>query len=344
MGSTKICDFAITVIQTDEDVIGVGEASGSASWSGETQEGMLAAINKVLAPALIGQDPFQVSTLADRMDELLWANPFAKAALEMALMDVIGKSLGVPVYTLLGGRRELLEIPLKFSIGAYEPAEAARRAELFASRDFQAVKVKVGLEVRSDIARVQAVRSAVGDKFRLAVDANGGWVEQEARAAIPQLERLGVNALEQPLPRWNIRGCARLRKCTSIPIILDESIFTRENATEAIRYEACDVISIYPGKNGGLWRSLEIAQVARSAGLECVIGSNLEGDIGSSAMLHVAASIPNLAAFVDHEIIGPLYHSRSFAVDPLKIERGRVVVPRGPGLGVELDFEQLQTS
>jgi len=198
----------------------------------------------------------------------------------MALLDAAARSLGVPVYQVLGGSRRAGRIPLKFSIGGFPPAEAARVAQHAIGLGLRAAKVKVGLGVESDIERVKAVRDAVGEGFPLGVDANGGWTESEAARAIPRLERLGVNVLEQPLRRGDFAGCARLRLRTAIPLMLDESVFTAQDALEAIRADACDLISVYPGKNGGMLRSLQIAQMAAAAGLECVIGSNLEWNLG----------------------------------------------------------------
>jgi L-alanine-DL-glutamate epimerase-like enolase superfamily enzyme len=146
-----------------------------------------------------------------------------------------------------------------------------------------------------------------------------------------------VNAIEQPLHRRDLRGSARLRKRTRIPIMLDEAVFTLDDALEAIYTEACDLISIYPGKNGGIARSMEIARAAKAAGLQCVIGSNLEWEIGSAAMLHLAVAIPNLADCVDHDIIGPIYHERRTGSPPIVIANGKAILPTGLGLGVELD-------
>lgn len=211
-----------------------------------------------------------------------------------------------------------------------------------ATQGLRAFKVKVGLGLETDIVRVQAVRSALGEKFPIAVDANGGWSEDEALAALPHLEALRINAIEQPLHRRDFLGSARLRKRSSIPIILDDSIFTPEDALAAIRYEACDLISIYPGKNGGMWRSLQVAQIAAAAGIECIIGSNLEWEVGSSAMLHLAVSIPNLSRSVGHDIIGPLYYEHQIAKEPIRIENGCAVLPKGNGLGVEVALTSIQ--
>jgi L-alanine-DL-glutamate epimerase-like enolase superfamily enzyme len=125
-----------------------------------------------------------------------------------------------------------------------------------------------------------------------------------------------------------------LRNQTSIPIMLDESIFTRQDALEAIRTDACDLISIYPGKNGGILRSLEIAQMAAAAGVQCTIGSNLEMDLGTAAMLHLAVATPDLAISVDHDIIGPLYYEQHSTGTPIRFQNGCAILPEGPGLGV----------
>ncbi|MDE0164295.1 MAG: hypothetical protein OXL36_04270 [Bryobacterales bacterium] len=337
LGAHRISRYVVVIVRDDEGHVGYGEATVMPMWSGETQEGALAAIDNVLAPVMIGRDAREITAAAEAMDKALIDNPFAKAAIEMALLDLVGKALGVPVTTLLGGARRSEAIPLKFSIGAFSPTHAANVAQSMAARGFRAVKVKVGLDIKTDIERVAAIRAAMGDNFLIGADANGGWNERQTVEALPHLERLGVNVLEQPLPRGEFRATARVRQRTSIPIMLDEGVFTARHAVEAVRTEACDVISIYPGKNGGILRSMQIAQIAEAAGLECVIGSNLEWDLGTAAMLHTACAIPNLSAAVNHDIIGPIYHERSIATTPIRYQDGCACLPKGPGLGTEVE-------
>jgi L-alanine-DL-glutamate epimerase-like enolase superfamily enzyme len=327
--------YVAVTIRTDEGISGFGEATVAPVWSGESQGSAMYAIRHLLSAALIGKDPLHIGALTDSMDRALIGNPFTKAGIEMALLDLAGKVLNVPTNILLGGARRSTAIPLKFSIGAFPPEDAARIARHAVELGLRSVKVKVGLDVRKDIERVEAVRAEVGRNFRVAVDANAGWTENDAVRAIPDLERLDVNAFEEPLRRGDFRGCARLRRRTSIPIMLDESIFTYENALEAIREDACDLISIYPGKNGGILRSLQIAHLSAAAGLECIIGSNLEMDLGTSAMLQLAVAIPRLATSVDHDIIGPLYYEKHFTKTPIRFADGCAILPEGPGLGIE---------
>ncbi|MCW5981039.1 MAG: hypothetical protein KIT09_23355 [Bryobacteraceae bacterium] len=340
-GEHRVSRYVIVAVRSEDGLTGFGEANVVPVWSGESQPGAAAAIRDILAPVLVGRDPLRASEATDAMERALIGNPFTKAAVEMALLDLAGKILGAPVHVLLGGARRPPRIPLKFSIGAFSPPDAVRVAETAAALGLRAVKVKVGTDVDQDLARVEAVRSAMGPQFRVGVDANAGWTESDALRALPRLERLGVNMIEQPLRRGDFAGCARLRSRTSIPLMLDESIFTPQDALEAIRANACDILSVYPGKNGGLRRSLEIAQMAAAAGLECVIGSNLEWEVGAAAMLHLAVAIPNLSRGVDHDIIGPLYHTRRAGTAPMAVENGCAVVPDGPGLGIAIDLEQL---
>ncbi len=339
-GAQPESHYIVVAVHSTSGHVGYGEATVVPGWSGESQDTAAHFVETLLAPLLIGADPTQVTAAADKMDKFLIGNPFTKCAVEMALLDLTGKLLGVPVVTLLGGARRAPEIALKFSIGAFTPPEAARVARHAKSIGLNAVKVKVGLDIAGDIARVAAVRDAVGSDFSVAVDGNGGWLESDCLIALPELEALQVNCLEQPLRRGDFRNCARLRERTNIPLMLDESVFTRQDAMEAIKAEACDIISIYPGKNGGLTRSLEIAQMAAVAGLRCTIGSNLEMDLGAAGQLHVAVAAPSLATAVHHDIIGPLYYDHRFCTTPLEFRNGSAVLPTGPGLGIDFLPEQ----
>jgi muconate cycloisomerase len=337
-GSQPKSRFALIEVKSDQGISGYGEASVVPVWSGESQESAIHAISNVLAPVIIGKDPRHISACLEAMGRALIGNPFTKAAVEMALFDLVGKALGVNATVLLGGARRPAKIPLKFSIGAFEPPRAAKVAATAVEKlGLRAVKVKVGLNIETDLKRVQEVRSAVGAEIPVAVDGNGGWTVADTLAVLPGLEKHAVSALEQPLRRGDFRGCAMIRQRTSIPLMLDESVFTVQDALEAIRQEACDLISIYPGKNGGLLRSMAIAELAASSGLMCVIGSNLEMDIGTAAMLTLAAATPALASSVQHDVIGPLYYEETMLKQPIQYESGCALAPlENSGLGIEL--------
>ncbi len=341
-GEYHTSDYVIVRVHTDEGIIGLGEATVSALWSGETSASGIAAIEGLIGPALVGEDPTRITSLRARIDFLLKLNPFTKAAVEMALWDIAGKAVNVPVHRLLGGKLRDT-IPTKMMIGAFDVPRARALAERFLEWGARCLKVKVGIDAAGDIARVAAVREAAGPDVPITIDANCGWDVPTARVALDRLRAQNLLVAEQPIAPGDVEAMARLRWSCGIPIMADESVFTLVDAWNVLRGGAADVISIYPGKNGGIAAAVEIAQVARAAGVACHVGSNLELGIGSAAMLHLAAAVPNIdSATYPADILGPHYHEADLLAEPLALLPEGARVPDGPGLGVMLDEDQLR--
>lgn len=333
--------YVIIRVHTDEGLIGLGEATAAPRWSGETSPGCVAAIDKLLGPALVGQSPLTITALCQRMDRCLKGNPFTKAAVEMALWDLAGKATGVPVYQLLGGKLRDT-VPIKMVVGAFEAPHAVRLAEQFLTWGVKCLKVKTGLDPEGDLARVKAVRDVAGAAVRLGIDSNCGWSVTAARQTLRKLRRYHLIFAEQPVAAGDPALLADVRRHTDVPIIADESVFTLADAWQLTRRRAVDVLSIYPGKHGGIAATLEIAHVARAAHMACCIGSNLELGIGTAAMLHVAVACPAIDSDTfPADLIGPLYHEADLITQPLALGPEVARAPHGPGLGVELDEEQL---
>jgi muconate cycloisomerase len=332
--------YVLVELRDSEGRIGLGEASVTSVWSGETQSGAMALISEAFAPQVIGADPFDVEWISRKMDQAAFGNPFAKAAVEMALFDLQGQALGIPVYQLLGGRdREAPAIRLKFVVGAVEPDLAAQRARRMVDQGWQAIKVKVGRhpEPQQDIDRLKAVREAVGPEVWLSVDANGGYTVAQAVWAARRFEKLGIALFEQPTRRGDHVSLAAVRRRCDIPIMADESVFSPLDALDVIRHQAADVLSLYPGKHGGIRATQQIAKLAEAAGVPCTIGSNLEREVATAAMAHVTVATANLQCErFPGDLIGPLYYERPLTAKPLDYERDRLHVPTGPGLGVRL--------
>jgi L-alanine-DL-glutamate epimerase-like enolase superfamily enzyme len=341
-GDHHTSDYVIVRVHTDAGLTGLGEATVSALWSGETSKSCVAAIDDLIGPALVGADPTRITAIRKRMDFLIKLNPFTKAAVEMALWDLAGKVLEVPVYQLLGGTvRDI--IPTKLMIGAFDIPHVRSLAEKFLGWGARCLKVKVGLDLPGDIARVQAVRDVAGPDVPITIDANCGWNVTTARIALDQLRRFNLLIAEQPIPPGDTEAMAALRVAGGPPIMADESVFTLGDAWGVLRAHAADVISVYPGKNGGITAAIEIAHVAESAGVPCHMGSNLELGIGSAAMLHVACAIKNIESETyPADILGPHYHESDLLAEPLALPFDGAPVPRGPGLGVELSEDQLR--
>jgi muconate cycloisomerase len=340
LGAHLVGQYVLVRLHDDEGRTGLGEASVTAVWSGETQAGVIALVKETLTPLLIGADPFDVEWLSRRMDAAVHANSFAKAAIEMALLDLQGQKLGVPVYKLLGGReRDGRSIRLKVVVGAVEPAEAAQRAQRMVQQGWRAIKVKVGRhgEPRPDVDRLRAVREAIGPDVWLSVDANGGYTPAQAVCAAAEFEKLGVALFEQPTRRGDHHAMAWVRRRSGIPLMADESVFTPADVLEVIRHDAADVLSIYPGKHGGIRATQHLAKLAEAAGIPCTIGSNLEREVATAAMAHVAVASANIQCErFPGDLIGPLYFQQPLTRAQLQYEVDRICVPEEPGLGIQV--------
>ncbi len=335
--------YVILKVHTDEGVVGIGEATVAPRWSGETSRGCVAIVEDLFEPALVGSDPTDIMAVCGKMDEVVKLNPFTKSAVEMALWDILGKIQDKPVYQLLGGRvRDL--IPVKMVIGAFDVTHALELAECFLGEGFTCLKVKVGLDVDGDVKRVKAVRDLAGPDIRIGVDANCGWRVEQAIEALRRLEPLDILFAEQPVGRDDPTQMAEVKQATFIPVMADESVFTPTEALAVVREGAADVISLYPGKNGAITASRRISQIARSAGVACHMGSNLELGVATAAMAHLAAADQTIdSETYPADILGPLYHDHDLLTESVSIGPNGACPPEGPGLGVSLDEDALNT-
>lgn len=341
-GEHAVSPYVLVKVHTDAGIVGLGEATISGLWSGETQAGTVAVIAEYLAPQLLGKDPRDITACRRAMDFIIKLNPFTKSAVEMALWDIAGKAAGLPVYQLLGGKvRDRVRI--KLVVWARDVAGSRAMAEGHLNLGVSCVKVKTGLDPVTDVARVKAVREVAGPDIPVTLDSNCGWTIQQAKWCLRQLEGANLLLAEQPIHAGDPAALAEVRASTHTPIMADESVFTLQDALLLAQYRAADILSIYPGKHGGIAATAEIIAVAKAAGLRCTIGSNLELGIGTAAMLHVAAAFPEVDtdAF-PADTIGPFYHDADLITQPLDLGPPYAVVPTGPGLGVELDEAQLK--
>lgn len=341
-GSHSVSPFLIVRIHTDEGLSGLGEVSCTPRWSGEDQVTAAHFIDTIFGPLLIGRDPRDIEALASLIGRSLAGNPFTKAAIEMALWDILGKAVALPVYRLLGGPvRE--SIPTKWSISGVEPDRAARIAKWASEQGFRTMKVKVGIDPEQDLARVRAVREAVGPEVRLGVDANGAWRPATAVSMIRRLCEYGIYFAEQPVPPGDPEWLASVCRQVEVPVIADESVYTVQDAISLARAGAADVLSIYIGKSAGIGPARVIATIAEASGLGCTIGSNLEMGIGSAAMLHLALASPSITADeYPCDLIGPMFYTDDLLEEPVMIRGGRATASQRPGLGVDLSEEKLR--
>jgi len=340
LGQHTVSRYLLVRLLTDAGIEGAGEATVSARWSGETVWGARALVDRVFAKHLVGCDPADVVEIDRRMDAACAHNWFAKSAIEMACWDIRGKAEGKPIYELLGGAVRPLAVCSRYSMGAYEPAHAAARATELVAAGFTTIKVKVGRDAAADVERVRAVRAAIGPKIALTIDANCGWDVDTAIRAIRKLADCHLALVEQPTPDGDYAALARVRRETDVPVMADDICFNLVHAQELVRNECCDVISVYPGKHGGIRKAREIIDFAAAHGVACSIGSNLELDVATAAMAHLVVASPNMQVEKHPgDMLGADYHEVRIARNPISIAGPITTITPRAGLGVEVDWQ-----
>jgi L-Ala-D/L-Glu epimerase / N-acetyl-D-glutamate racemase len=337
-GASPSATNVLVALTGEDGTVGHGEAAPMTAYSGETAEGVRHALEEFFFPLVIGLDPLDLESLHDRLDRRLQGHSFAKAALDFACYDLVGKTLGLPVYQLLGGRMRD-RIPLAWAVGLGTVDEMVEEAVRYAKAGFPTIKLKIGVEPQRDLEMLREVRRALGPGVPVRVDANQGYDFVTACRVLPKMEEQELQLIEQPIHRWNIDGMAELCRMLETPIMADESLYSLQDAGQLARRGAADIFNIKLLKPGGLWRSRQVAAVAEAFGIPCLVGSMPEMGVGTLAGVHFAASC-RVVTFPS-ELIGPLMFAGDvLAGNPLgDLERvpGWITVPEAPGLGVALE-------
>jgi muconate cycloisomerase len=275
------------------------------------------------------------------MDEAAKRNNAAKGAIDSALFDAVGKTLGVPAVQMLGGvMRET--VPVLWTLASGDPNQEIEEAEKkLAAHLHDTFKVKIGAQPpEADLARLRRLAGALESRASLIVDANQAWDEITALRCLPVLAELGVRLVEQPLPAWDLAGMARLRARSTVPLMADECVFSAHEMLDVARAGAADVVSLKLVKHGGLLATRKVAAVAEAAGIGLYGGCLLESSIGAAAHLQVFAGLRELAWGCEH--FGPQILTDDLVTEPLRFADFHIHLPTGPGLGVTLDPDKLR--
>jgi L-alanine-DL-glutamate epimerase-like enolase superfamily enzyme len=331
-GGTRLSASGLLVqIGTDEGLVGIGEAPGP------TLPTIRTIIESELAQFLLDQDPLRTEWLVHRMEEFArnWSGiaAYAIAGIELALLDLKGKALGVPVAELLGGVGRS-RVPVVGYLFIDEPEVNARKAAEFVEAGYTELKLKVGRDFAQDYETVAAIRDRVGSGVKLRIDANMNWSVPAAIKWIRALEPFDLQYVEQPVPDFDLDGLRQVRRSVAVPIAADEACTSVRSALALIKADACDVLVVYPSEAGGLTRATQIAALADAAGKWCAIGSWAELGPATVANAHVVAASSNFPFASDTHY--PLQEHDVLA-EPLDLHDGWLDVPRGPGLGIALD-------
>ena len=348
-GAEAASHVVLVKIHTDEGVTGIAETGGTSPWyMGESQDSIMHNINRVYGPPiLLGEDPFNIETIVARMDKAAKANNQSKAVIDYALHDIMGKALGVPVYKLLGGlANEKIALAFVMSSGTAEEVGAEGKALVKAG--FKGLKLKVGARTPDeDIELVGVLRTAVGNKIKVMIDANGGWLYHQALYVLQRVAKYDIFVAEQPVPWWDIDSLARLRRKVDVPIFPDESAVELNDLIKIIRMEAADGFFLKVPKAGGILKSQKWVSIAQAANLPVMCGCMINSGLGAAVEAHFLAATAWMGK-IEQEAIGPLnlYNIPDTVTTPLKndlavnvprYEKGFLYPPHGPGLGVELN-------
>src|SRR5438552_4579460 len=276
-----------------------------------------------------------MEALRTEMGGRVQGNPFARAAVEMALWDLNGRALGVPVHRLLGGRvRD--RVPLSWSLAVTDPAAEIVEARSMVARGHRIFKIKTGAHsLLDDLRRVEAIRAAVGPEVSLRVDANQGWDRLTALKAIQAMTPYDLGFVEQPLPRWDFEGMAELGRRVAVPLMADESCCSPHDALAIVRLGGVGILGLKLTKSGGILGTMAIARIAEAAGLDCYVGCMIETSLGTAAYLQVALAAAPVTWGC--ELFGPLLLAGDVARRPVQYADGAILALDGPGLGVEID-------
>ena len=319
---STILEYLIVRIETDEGASGIGEAPVDIGFFGQTLEEVQAAIDDYLGPQVVGLDPFDREYALHRIDYR--GNSCARSGIDLALHDLMGKALGVPVSDLIGGsHKDRVQVAMEIAGGA--PADMAKACVAYMEKGVRAFKPKIGGRPDEDVERLRAIRDAVGPDVSLRADANQGYSPKEAIRLCRLAEKhgVGLELLEQPVPAWDMQGMAAVTKAVETLIEADESCYTIHDAMQIIRHEAADVLNVKIAKAGGLYNAKKLAAVKARVGAALKAGA-LEAVEFTEIGLH------------DNLLAPP--GDTSLA---LPLEDGCLPVPDGPGFGVELDEAKL---
>ncbi len=327
-------------LTTEDGVVGWGEQRALPSWSYETAETIAVVIQHYLRPILLTLTPFDVEAFHAQANRLLSPSvsngfPFAKAAVDLAMHDAAGRSVGLPVHALLGGRiRD--EIPLCSAIGVDDPGAVRERVQ--ESSAYTAYKVKIGGDPDADADAIRAVADVAGGK-PLWLDANQSYRPSALRQLLDAIRDVpGVHCVEQPVPSTDTLALQRLRTMIDLPVAIDEGSFTAQDLARAVRLDAADLVVIKIAKSGGLRNAHKTAQVGLAAGLELLASGLTDCGVGFAAALHLFSQLETAlpAELNGPELLADLY------VDGLQITDAVATVPTAPGLGVEVDEERIR--
>ena len=334
----KVVQKSVIVrITSNDGAVGLGNIDPDPGYSKETIAQNLQALRQTLAPAVVGMDAANAHQVLAKLEPLIEGYFDAKAAIEMACIDLAARAVGVAVHTYLGGAM-MDSVRFNAWIGILPPDEAAAETLAWKNKGFRSCKVKVGGGIEKDRDRVKAVREAVGSDFNIRIDANAGYDEATAIQLARYVAPFNLQLFEQPTPADDLATLARVRReanAMGIAIMADESVLDHASLINIIRADAADIVKVKVMKQGGFLNTRRMIATAEAAGVRCVVGHGFGLGINTVAEIMCAATSTNVLEGL--ECVGPLKTADDIVTHKLDLHRGVLQLPQGPGLGVTLD-------
>lgn len=316
---------------TDEGIYGIGEAAPNAMVTGETVDTVVSVIN-YMKENLIGLDPTDIAQIHQIMDKTISGNTSAKAAIDIACYDIMGKAEGMSVHKLLGAKTNILMTDM--TIGIDTPEMMANDALEWKEKGFRVLKIKAGIHYEEDLQAFAAIRKAVGDTVELRVDFNQGYTEETAAMMLDKIKEFGICEAEQPLKEWDMVGMKRLKDGADIPIMMDESVKLPHHAMYACEYDMCDIINIKLMKCGGIYPALQICEIAKKYNKPCLIGCMSESKLGTAAAAAVFVA-NDVIKDADLDSFLSITDSEEAVRGGFSIDKDVIVLPESAGFGFE---------
>jgi o-succinylbenzoate synthase len=338
--ATGTMDFAQNIfirVYTDEGYYGVGECSAFPMIVGETQSTCFE-MAKDFAVLWKGKDALAIEERMEELHAFAAFNSTIKSAFDMALFDLAAKKAAIPLYEFLGGSKKELETDL--TIGIDTPFNMGEKANEFKAKGVRIIKIKLGKNAEEDIERVKQIRTAVGDKLLLRIDANQGWSFDNAVSILKEIAKYNIQFCEQPMRYWDDDKLPALRKLSTVKIMADESVFDHHDAERLIKEEACDYVNIKFSKSGGILEAKKINEVCEQNKIPCMMGGMLESRIALTAFAHFALANDNIIFYdMDTCMLG---HKLDPVKGGVKFNGYFLNIPDAPGIGADADDEFLK--
>ena len=321
----------IVEIHTDDGHVGYGEAPPTGPITGDTTLAIVGAIQDHIGKTIVGRDVDDFENLLQTVQKSIVGNTSAKAAVDMALWDLYGQKYNIPVYKLMGGGRK--QIVTDITISVNDPETMVRDALIAVDRGYDCLKMKVGVNPDLDVARLKAVRQAVGNDITIRIDANQAWKPKQAVKILNAMQEQGlqIELVEQPVAAHDLEGMKYVTERSYVPVLADESLYSPADAATILRMGAADLLNIKLMKCGGLYNALKICTMAEVYGVECMIGCMLEAKISVNAAVHLACA-KNVVTKVDLD--GPVLCSEDPIFGGAVFNEKDITVSDAPGLGI----------